>query len=305
MALEVELRENCAALRRQGFHAAKSALELGVGGAQRCLRIDIELAGQIGGCEQQIADFLENLGRCTGDLGRCTGTLLSMVRRVGQRALRGGRIANFGEFLGHLVGGLARMFEIKAHARRALAQLVGAHQRRQRLRHPIQVAAIGAGGGAALGRLDFFPRDALFGLVQRAACAEHVRVAPQQLVANGPGHRLEIELPRLARDLRVKHHLKQEIAEFVAQVAHVAAFHCVRDFIRLLDGVRRDGREGLRPIPWATVRGAQALHDAEQFADPVRRGELPGHCGLAPPVCNMRRRVINMPAVAPQMLRSP
>src|SRR5882672_3192946 len=150
LALEVQVRKNCAALRRQGFHAAKSTLELGVGGAQRRLGIDIEFACQIGGREQQIADFFEDLRRWA-------------------RTLRG-RSAHLRELFGDLVGGLARMFEIKAHARRPLAELVGAHQRRQRLRYSIQMAVLGI-GGAALGRLDFLPRDALFGWGQWAACA--------------------------------------------------------------------------------------------------------------------------------------
>src|ERR1700676_4621567 len=49
LALEVQVRENLAALHRQRLHAAKSPLELGVGRAQRRFGIDIELAGQIGG----------------------------------------------------------------------------------------------------------------------------------------------------------------------------------------------------------------------------------------------------------------
>src|SRR5882724_10655138 len=63
LALEVQVRENLAALHRQRFHPAKSPLELGIGGAQRRLGIDIELAGQIGRRKQEIADFFENLRR--------------------------------------------------------------------------------------------------------------------------------------------------------------------------------------------------------------------------------------------------
>src|SRR5258706_554172 len=110
--------------------------------------------------------------------------------KTSSRALRA-RIAPFRQLFGNLVGGLAGMFEVKARARRPLAELVGAHQCRQRLRHSVQMTALGVGGavlgiggtvlgiggtvlgiggavlgvgGTALGRLDVFPNDALFGL---------------------------------------------------------------------------------------------------------------------------------------------
>ena len=58
---EIQFREYLAALRRQRLHAAKAPLEFCVGRAQCCLGVDIEFARQIGGREQQIADFFENL----------------------------------------------------------------------------------------------------------------------------------------------------------------------------------------------------------------------------------------------------
>src|SRR5580700_9927071 len=42
LALELQLRENFPALRRQGFHAAKSPLEFRVRATQRRLGVDIE-----------------------------------------------------------------------------------------------------------------------------------------------------------------------------------------------------------------------------------------------------------------------
>src|SRR5271155_236650 len=65
LRLEVQIRENLAALHRQGFHAAKSPLEFRVRGTQRRLGVDIELARQIGGRKQQITDFFEDFRRRT------------------------------------------------------------------------------------------------------------------------------------------------------------------------------------------------------------------------------------------------
>ena len=76
----------------------------------RRLGIDIELAGEICRRKQQIADFLEDFTR---------------GRRVGVRTRRR---ADFLEFLVDLGGRLIRQIEIKADARRALAEFVGSHE---------------------------------------------------------------------------------------------------------------------------------------------------------------------------------
>src|SRR6185312_9731275 len=250
LCVEVQVRENQAALRRQGFHAAKAPLEFRVRRAQSRFGVDIELARQIRGREQQVADLLADL-----------------TRRIGMRALRG-RLAYLGEFFGHFVGGLARVFEIKADAHRPFAQLEGAHQGGKRLRNPVQMTARRGSRGIALARLDVLPRRALLGDAHRAARAEHMRMTPQQLVADGSGHRLEIELPRLAGDLRVEHHLKQQIAQFVLQVQGIAALDGGGDLVGLLDGVRRAAGGGLLPIPGTAVGGPQARHDGQQFLKP-------------------------------------
>src|ERR1700677_4807075 len=293
LGLEVQLLENLAALRRERFHAAEAPLELGVRGTQCRLRIDIEFAGQISGREQQIGDLLEDSRRRTR---RRAGTF------GGGTPL--GRVAYFGEFLRDLVRGLAGVLEIEAHPRGPFAELEGAHQCRQRPRHPVQMTGSSA-GGAALPRLDLFPGDALLGGSHPAAGAEHVRVPAQQLVAYRTGHRLEIEMLRLARDLRMKHHLKQQITELVLEVEHVAAFDGVGDFVSLFDGVRRNAREGLFPVPGAAIRGAQTRHDLEQLAHPAIGVEFRAHRGGSSRACSMRRSVISIPAVAPQILRSP
>src|SRR5882672_11401421 len=92
LALEVQIRKNRAALRRQGFHAAKSALELGVGGAQRRLGIDIEFAGQIGGCEQEIADFFEDLRRWARTRAAVASAVVVRMGAVRMGAVRMGAV---------------------------------------------------------------------------------------------------------------------------------------------------------------------------------------------------------------------
>ncbi len=63
----------------------------------------------------------------------------------------------------------------------------------------------------------------------------------------------------------MKHHLQQEIAEFVAQIVEIAARDRLGNFIGLLDGVGCDGREILFEVPRATAAGSsQRRHDLDQ-----------------------------------------
>ncbi len=63
----------------------------------------------------------------------------------------------------------------------------------------------------------------------------------------------------------MKHHLQQEIAELVAQIVEIAARDRLGNFMGLLDGVGRDGREILFEVPRATAAGgSQRRHDLDQ-----------------------------------------
>jgi len=67
------------------------------------------------------------------------------------------------------------------------------------------------------------------------------------------------------RHTGVKHHLQQEIAEFIPEIVEIAAGDSIGDFIGLLDGVGRNGREILLEIPGAPrLRRSQRRHDFEQ-----------------------------------------
>ena len=113
--------------------------------------------------------------------------------------------------------------------------------------------------------------------------------------------------PLLARHLRMEHDLEQQIAELVLEVREVAALDRIGDLVRLLEGVGRDAREGLLAIPGAAVRRAQppmiASSSAMRELTRASRGGAGARAALR--ACSRRRKVISMPAVAPQMMRSP
>ncbi len=78
-------------------------------------------------------------------------------------------------------------------------------------------------------------------------------MAARELVANRACNRFEIEAAGFACHLRMEHHLEQQISEFVLEAAPVAAFDGVRHFVGFLDGIGRDAREALLPVPGTAV----------------------------------------------------
>ena len=186
------------------------------------------MAQQVDDGEQQVAAFVGALG---------------VIARGGE----------LGEFLGDLGARAGGVGPIEADAGRATLDLVGAHQR-------------GQGGGDAgerpgawlFGRLDRFPLGRIGG------AGEDVRVASFHLVGDRRGNVGEGEMPGVGGDLRMEDDLEQQIAEFFAQVGDVVAGHRVGDLVRLLDGVRRDRREGLDAVPVAPAGPAQPRHGGDE-----------------------------------------
>jgi len=86
-------------------------------------------------------------------------------------------------------------------------------------------------------------------------------------------HVAERERALLLGHASVKHHLQQQIAEFVAEVVHIVLCDRFGHLIGFLDGVGRDCREGLFQIPWAArYRRAQPRHDLDEAGNVARRG---------------------------------
>ena len=78
------------------------------------------------------------------------------------------------------------------------------------------------------------------------------------------------EIPKkllLGRHLRVEHGLQNEIAEFLRQLAPLAAVYGVKHFVSFFERIRFDGIEGLLAIPGAAAGRAQARHQRNQFLE--------------------------------------
>lgn len=93
-------------------------------------------------------------------------------------------------------------------------------------------------------------------------------VSALQLVGDGGGHRVEVELAPLFGYPRQEHHLEQQIAELVPHRDTIGAGDGVSEFMRLLERVRDDRLHRLRAVPLASALGiAQTPHHLEQASD--------------------------------------
>lgn len=86
-----------------------------------------------------------------------------------------------------------------------------------------------------------------------------------QFVADGSADIIKIEAAFFLRHLRVKHHLKQQVAQFAAQIVKILTRNRIQYFISFFKRIGRNAGKGLLFIPRAAAfRVSQALHDIQQ-----------------------------------------
>ncbi len=113
---------------------------------------------------------------------------------------------------------------------------------------------------------------------------EDMGMTADQLVANGCGDGIEVEPAALLGEPCLKHNLKQQIAQLIAQVSGIATLDGIRHLVRFFDGVRGNGGKRLLAVPRAAAHGiAQSLHDLQKAS---HRGHLIGHRTLLPCTCD-------------------
>src|SRR6185312_14560653 len=251
--LEARAFRGLAALGEAALDMGEAAFELQVGRAQRSLRIDPEMAGEVRDREQEVAHLaLERLGRAPGDLGLDLGGLLADFRE-----------------------NRPRVVPVEPDLARFLLQLERARKRRQGERNAVERAGPCLAGGelrALLIGLDASPERLHLGGVERARIAKDMGMTADELGGYRLDHSLEIEQARLFRHAGVKDDLQQEVAEFLAQILRSAALDRVGHFVGLFDRERGDRGEGLLLIPGAATNGiAQRRHDLDQAADVAGR----------------------------------
>ncbi len=185
------------ALGGERFDPAEAALELGVCVPQRHFRVDVELAGEVGGGKEQITHLVFDP---------------PTIRTAIELGLE------FGNFFGKLGEDRARLRPIEADPRRAALKLDGPHQRRQRRCDPVEDAHRRSGAPrllAPLGR--FMPLPGLGLRLGRGdlCVAKDMRVAALHLVRDRRGNVFEPKRLLLFGHAGMEHHLEKKIAELV------------------------------------------------------------------------------------------
>ena len=99
-----------------------------------------------------------------------------------------------------------------------------------------------------------------------------MRVAADEFFGDRLHHVSKIESALFLRHPRVEYDLQQKIAQFVTQIAEIAARDRVRHLVGLFERIGGDGREILLEIPRAAAAWrAQRRHDFEEPGDVAGR----------------------------------
>jgi hypothetical protein len=129
--------------------------------------------------------------------------------------------------------------------------------------------------------LDLLPAHQHFGGVFGGRFAEHVGVAPDHLRGDPFDDIGGRERPILRREPGQEDDLEKEIAQLFAEAGEVPAVESVHDFVALLDQIAAQRGVGLLPVPRATARAAEPVHDGNEVVERAQRGhgcflDLPG-----------------------------
>ena len=104
-------------------------------------------------------------------------------------------------------------------------------------------------------------------IAELGAGAEYVRVSADHLVVHLAGDVVEIEMTSLGGHLRMQGDMKEQVAQFLAEVGEVVAVDRLQEFADLLHQAVAEGLVGLHPVPRTAVRGAQPGGGGEQEVD--------------------------------------
>ena len=253
---------------RGGFHGRKAAAKFGVGMAQGKLRFHVQAPGQVDHGKEHVPDFgnrrPETQRRRRGRMHRMawrnssvsSSSLAKMPSTSGQsKPLLCARRPAWR---------LPAAPEVRAEcyrARTAAGCAFSARLMASQLRSTWE-ESISCGLQSGLDRVAGGHR----GLVSK-----NVRVAADQLAVEARDHIRDGEVPGLARHLRIKEHLQQQIAQLLAKILPMPALDGVEDLVAFLKGIFPDGVEALLAIPGAAIGAAQPGHDAHCFGEKCSR----------------------------------
>src|SRR6185369_5922794 len=101
-------------------------------------------------------------------------------------------------------------------------------------------------------------------------------MSTHHLVVNRGGYVVDGEFAAFLRDLCIENYLKQQVTEFVAELARAAftrVFDGFKRFVCFFEQHRRKRGVSLFAVPWTAVWRAQAIHEGNQII------KCSGHAG--------------------------
>ena len=171
---------------------------------------------------------------------------------------------NLAELLTHLVPDVLALLPVKAHVGGLLLNALGLDERRQAARHPAEHHLV----TTLLAHLDQFPVLEHLGGGVGLLLAEDVRMAVNQLVAQGIAHVGDVKFALLVTDFGIKDDVQQHVAQFFAYGIVILVHDGVGEFHGLLDGVGTQALVGLLAVPRALH--AQLVKDVEQASESLQ-----------------------------------
>jgi hypothetical protein len=216
------------------------------GGAQRQLRVDLQLAGHVDRREQHVADLVER--------GLAVALRLAQLVELARDGVVGDPL------------------EVEAAGRRAPLHLARVERTRQVLGHLAEQPGL----APLLRALDLVPVAQDLAGALHLHRAEDVRVPADQLLAAVLGHLGERAGAALLEEQRQEVDLEEHVPELVQQLRVVAVVGGLGELVGLLDRVRHDRALVLLAVPGALApQPARELVEAPQRLDVPRLGAHP------------------------------
>ena len=97
-------------------------------------------------------------------------------------------------------------------------------------------------------------------------------MAANQFFGDAPRHILKGKRALFFADLRLEHHLEQEIAQLLLVLGGLAGIHGVNHLVALFDEVLLKRFDGLFSVPRATLGGTELCHQIKEFLHEMHRG---------------------------------
>ena len=228
------------AVVREPLHLPEPPFEPAIRSGEGALAVETQMPREVDAREEQVTQLrLRSPGPLTGVEGFMK--LADLFVELGEHPFRVG--------------------PVEAGGGRPPLQLHGPDEGRESHRHAVERTRL----GGALARLDALPIRPLSGGVG----IEYVRVTADHLGSERLDDVVEAEASAFACQVGMEHHLKQQIAQLVAERVEVLARDGVRHLVGLLDGVGGDRLERLRAIPRAVP--AKPGHQLDEAFHPFLR----------------------------------